>query len=183
MNRHMNWAAGVCVVCLALVLVAAPGCKGKKDVQITPSLTSDRPGVQTTEETTTGEGLPGLDAERLESLLFDKASGLKPIYFDFDRYSLRPDARDTLKENAEKIKQAPNVFVQIEGHCDERGTQEYNFALGESRALAARQYLIKLGVSGDRLITISYGEEAPADPGHDEAAWAKNRRCEFNKAL
>ena len=89
---------------------------------------------------------------------------------------------ETLKRNAEIIKQMPNSVIQIEGHCDERGTQQYNLALGERRALAVRDYLIRLGISGDRLVTISYGEEDPADPGHSESAWAKNRRAEFNRA-
>jgi peptidoglycan-associated lipoprotein len=95
---------------------------------------------------------------------------------------LRPDALATLKENAALLSKYPHVIVQIEGHCDERGTQEYNLALGERRALAAREHLTKLGISGDRLITISYGEEVPADLGHDEGAWTQNRRAEFSKA-
>ena len=76
----------------------------------------------------------------------------------------------------------PNVIVQIAGHCDERGTQEYNLALGEKRAQSVRNHLRQLGVPGDRLVTISYGEEAPAVPGQSEAAWAQNRRCEFMRA-
>ena len=73
-------------------------------------------------------------------------------------------------------------MIQIEGHCDERGTQEYNLALGERRALAVRGHLMKLGISGERLLTISYGEESPASAGHSEEAWQQNRRSEFNKA-
>ena len=109
-------------------------------------------------------------------------SDLEVIYFDYNSYSLRPDALAALKRNADKIKGQGEVVVQIEGHCDERGTQEYNLALGEKRALSIREYLINLGVSGDRLVTISYGEEQPQDSGHAEAAWAKNRRSQFNKA-
>ncbi len=116
-------------------------------------------------EKTGGEGQPNLD---LEKLLFTPGSqyGLETIYFDFDSSSLRPDAIATLQKNAEKIKQVPGVIIQLAGHCDERGTQEYNLALGERRALAVRDYLIKLGIPGERLVTISYGEEFPADPGH-----------------
>jgi len=88
----------------------------------------------------------------------------------------------TLRGNADKIKQVPGVIIQLAGHCDERGTQEYNLALGERRALAVREHLIQLGISGNRLITISYGEESPAVMGSGESAWAKNRRCEFNRA-
>jgi peptidoglycan-associated lipoprotein len=131
------------------------------------------------ENTTTGDGLPNLDQE---ALLFDKYEGLQPIYFDFDSSGLNPQALATLRDNADKIKQSPGVIVQVAGHCDERGTQEYNLALGERRALAVRGHLIKLGVSGDRLITISYGEEFPAAMGSGESVWSQNRRCEFNKA-
>lgn len=166
-------------LCIALALTASTGCKHKKNTQqpIQPQLTDSKPAT----ETTTGSGLPEIDQDKLA---FQRA-GVKPIYFDYDSYALRPDALSTLKDNADKFKSDPsisNAYIQIEGHCDERGTQEYNLALGEKRALAARDYLIKLGVSGDRIVTISYGEEAPADPGHSESAWALNRRCEFNKA-
>ncbi|MCH7910789.1 MAG: OmpA family protein, partial [Candidatus Hydrogenedentes bacterium] len=128
-----------------------------------------------TETTIAREELPG-DMD-VESMLFSPATGLQALYFDYNRFDLRQDALDTLRINAEKIKAAPGVVIQIEGHCDERGTQEYNLALGEKRALATRSHLINLGVSGDRLITISYGEEDPADSGHSESAWAKNRGC------
>ncbi|MCH7960090.1 MAG: peptidoglycan-associated lipoprotein Pal [Candidatus Hydrogenedentes bacterium] len=138
-------------------------------------------GSSGSESTTHRVELPGdLD---VESMLFSPATGLQAVYFDYNQYDLRQDALDTLRMNAEKIKAAPGVVIQIEGHCDERGTQEYNLALGEKRALATRSHLINLGVSGDRLITISYGEEDPADSGHTESAWAKNRRCQFNRAM
>ncbi|MFP4037629.1 MAG: peptidoglycan-associated lipoprotein Pal [Desulfobacteraceae bacterium] len=101
------------------------------------------------------------------------------IYFDFDKSEIKPEAQATLKEKAGWLKQNPEYSVRIEGHCDERGTNEYNLALGERRANAAKKYLISLGVSEDRVRTISYGEERPADPRHNEEAWAKNRRDEF----
>ena len=104
------------------------------------------------------------------------------VFFDTDSSTVREDGRQTLNRQAEWLKKYGNYQITIEGHCDERGTQEYNLALGEKRALAVRDYFIKLGVGGDRHVTISYGEERPANPGHDEAAWSKNRRCEFNKA-
>jgi peptidoglycan-associated lipoprotein len=164
-------------LCLALLVFAGSGCKSKKGQELDTGFDTSSTGM----EQTTGEGLPDLDLERL---LFDPTSdsGLKPIYFDFDSSSLRPDALIALRDNAEKIKQVPGVYVQIAGHCDERGTQEYNLALGERRALAVRNHLIQLGVSGDRLVTISYGKEFPAVLGSNEAAWAKNRRAEFNRA-
>lgn len=163
----------LCVLGLIVLLVAAGGCK-KKQPPINPDLGG---GTQTGGGG--GDGQPALD---LDSLLWNEATGLQKVYFDYDSFALRPDAISTLNANAEKIKQAGNVAIQIEGHCDERGTQEYNLALGEKRALAVRDYLIKLGVSGDRLVTISYGEERPAQEGHDEGAWKFNRRAQFNKA-
>jgi peptidoglycan-associated lipoprotein len=164
----------VLALSLALTVAAVTGCKSKKNHPINPELapTAKAP----TAEETTGTGLPELSAE---DYVFNKDSGLKAVYFDYDSYALRPDALDTLRADVDILKQYPGVIVQIEGHCDERGTQEYNMALGDKRAQTTREQLVRLGISGDRMITISYGEEAPADPGHDEAAWTKNRRCEF----
>lgn len=102
------------------------------------------------------------------------------IYFDYDKSDLRQDARDVLSKNAEiMLKSKPDAKVQIEGNCDERGSAEYNLALGERRAKSALQYLLTLGVKADRLSVISYGKEKPAVQGSDEAAWSKNRRDEF----
>ena len=89
------------------------------------------------------------------------------------------EAQKTLDDNASLLKKYPSWAITIEGHCDERGTPEYNLALGERRAVAARAYLLSLGIAADRLRTVSYGKEFPFDPGHDEAAWAKNRRAHF----
>ncbi len=102
------------------------------------------------------------------------------VYFDFDKSDLRQDARDTLSKNAETIlKSMADAKIQIEGHCDERGSAEYNLALGERRAKSVQKYLTTLSVKADNLSTISYGKEKPAVNGSDEAAWAKNRRAEF----
>ena len=107
-------------------------------------------------------------------------SALGKVYFDFDSYLLSRTAQDTLSKNAEYLlKKNTAVKVQIAGNCDERGSDEYNLALGERRAKSALSYLVTLGVSAERLSFISYGKEKPADPGHDEAAWAKNRRDDF----
>lgn len=167
------------VLGLAIVVVAVGGC-GKKKPQITPDLTADTDSSRTGGvESTTGSGLPDIDQE---NVYFQKLQEAGTVYFAYDSSQLDPTALETLKRNAEIIKQMPNALIQLEGHCDERGTQEYNLALGERRAMAVRDYLIRLGISGDRLVTISYGEEDPADPGHTESAWAKNRRVEFNRA-
>jgi len=105
--------------------------------------------------------------------------GLQDINFEFDKSSLTVQAQEILRENAQWLADNPTVNVEIEGHCDERGTIEYNLALGDRRAKSARDFLINLGVSAGRLSTISYGEEMPLDAGHNEAAWAKNRRAHF----
>jgi peptidoglycan-associated lipoprotein len=106
---------------------------------------------------------------------------VQTVYFDFDSYDLTSEARSTLEANAECLQQK-KVAVTLAGHCDERGTEEYNLALGEKRANAARKYLATLGVDDSLMRVVSYGEERPANPGHDEAAWAENRRVEFELA-
>lgn len=103
----------------------------------------------------------------------------KNIYFDFDKYDLKEDAIKTLKEIGDYLRKHSDVKILIEGHCDERGTREYNLVLGEQRSLSARNFLINYGISPKRIYTVSYGEDKPADPRHCEEAWAKNRRCEF----
>ncbi len=105
-------------------------------------------------------------------------AGLADIFFDFDKYNVRPGDAEILKKNYDWFKANPQK-VRIEGNCDERGTVEYNLALGQKRADAAKNYLVNLGVDAKRLETISYGKEKPVDPGHNEAAWAKNRRVHF----
>ncbi len=102
-----------------------------------------------------------------------------PVYFDFDRYSIRPDMRDRMEKNAQVMLDHPDIKIEIQGNCDERGTNEYNLALGEKRAKAAKDYLVMMGVSPDRISIVSLGEERPLDPGHNESAWAKNRRDDF----
>jgi peptidoglycan-associated lipoprotein len=116
---------------------------------------------------------PGIEGVVYESSL------LKPIRFDFDKYDIRPGDAEILKTNAAVLKKYPGLKIQIEGHCDERGTNEYNLALGERRASSTKKYLNSLGIGTDRISTISYGEEKPLDPAHNEEAWAKNRRANF----
>jgi peptidoglycan-associated lipoprotein len=109
----------------------------------------------------------------------NKTSPLKPVFFEYDSDELSAAALKTLDENAALLKRYPTWAVTIEGHCDERGTPEYNLALGERRAVTARAYLVSLGVAADRLRTVSYGREFPFDPGHTEAAFSLNRRAHF----
>jgi peptidoglycan-associated lipoprotein len=104
---------------------------------------------------------------------------LSDVYFEFDKSRITEEAKQTLAENARQLNDAGSMAVTIEGHCDERGTNAYNLALGEKRANAAKEYLVSLGVGAGRITTISYGEEKPFDAGHDEQAWSKNRRAHF----
>jgi peptidoglycan-associated lipoprotein len=109
----------------------------------------------------------------------NRNSPLKPVFFSLDSSEITPASQAVLDENAAVLRKFASWAVTLEGHCDERGTAEYNLALGERRAGAARAYLVSVGISADRLRTVSYGKEFPFDPGHDEAAWAKNRRAHF----
>jgi peptidoglycan-associated lipoprotein len=113
----------------------------------------------------------GIEGEVFESKL------LKDIRFDYDKYDIRRVDEGILRENAAFLKKNPKMKIQIEGHCDERGTVEYNLALGERRANSTKRYLISLGITSDRISTISFGKERSLDPGHNEEAWAKNRRA------
>jgi len=109
----------------------------------------------------------------------NRNSPLKPAFFEYDSAELAAPAQAALTENAAVLKRYPSWTITIEGHCDERGTAEYNLALGERRAVAARTYLVSLGIPADRLRTVSYGKEFPFDSGHDDPAYAKNRRAHF----
>jgi peptidoglycan-associated lipoprotein len=120
--------------------------------------------------------------DRISSASLDdlnRNSPLKPVFFELDSDEIGPPAKSVLEENAAVLKKYSTWAVTIEGHCDERGTAEYNLALGERRALAARAYLLSAGIPGERLRTVSYGKEFPFDPGHDESAFSKNRRAHF----
>jgi len=111
--------------------------------------------------------------------IINKNSPFQPVFFGLDSFEVDTTAQQALTTNAGILKKYPAWVITIEGHCDERGTAEYNLALGEKRALAAKTYLVSLGIPADRLRTVSYGKEFPFDPGHDEAAWSKNRRAHF----
>lgn len=172
----------ILILCFGLILMGCP----KKIV------VKEEPSVKRTEELAAGKEKaakqarekefeksliakkePGIEGEILESKL------LKDIRFDFDKYDIRPGDAEILKGNAALLLKYPTVNIQIEGNCDERGTVEYNLALGERRANSAKKYLISLGMPADRISTISYGKEKPLDSGHNEEAWAKNRRDHF----
>jgi peptidoglycan-associated lipoprotein len=180
------------ILCLAVVALAlSTACKHPKPPIAKP--TPGPPGV-TTPDTTRPPAPPTPVTEPRpvppEPVAEDpiasrdigdinKNSPFQPVFFAFDSADVDGTAQQALNANAEIMKKYPTWVVTIEGHADERGTAEYNLALGERRAMSARTYLVSLGVSADRLRTVSYGKEFPFDPGHDEAAWAKNRRAQF----
>ena len=159
---------GVFVVSFLIMGVMGPSCSKKKGAD--DSVTGGVEGGGFEDPTGNGEALPGMGAGN---------ANLAPVFFGYDNYSLSSSARSTLQANVAWLKENPTVIVQVEGHCDERGSIEYNLALGEKRANAVKSYLQQLGIDSSRLSVISYGEERPLDPGSNDAAWAKNRRGEF----
>jgi peptidoglycan-associated lipoprotein len=184
----------IAIVCVGLIL---SGCPKKMVVK-------EEPSVKSAEDLETRKEKEAQEADRIreeetkkeeakkefeKSLVAQKTHGiegvvlesnmLKDIHFDFDQYDIRLGDAEVLKENSALLMKYPMMKFQIEGHCDERGTVEYNLALGERRANSAKDYLISLGIDASRIVTISYGEERPLDPKQDEEAWAKNRRAHF----
>jgi peptidoglycan-associated lipoprotein len=155
---------------LAVAVIGVSCGKKKEKVEEIPVPVTTTPPVDTT---------PVVKKEEPPAPPQLKESQFQTIYFDFDKYNLRSDARAGLDKNYQLLNEFPNAIIKIEGHCDERGTIEYNISLGEKRAEAAQDYLIGLGVQPHRISIITYGKERPVDPGHNEAAWAKNRRAAF----
>ncbi|HUP01578.1 MAG TPA: peptidoglycan-associated lipoprotein Pal [Gemmatimonadota bacterium] len=162
------------VTAALLFTLVATGCARRQS----PQTDTTRDRTDTPVATDPGEGMGAEDPAMMGRETAMAEVG-EMIFFDFDRSELKPEARETLQRKSEALRQFPEINVRIEGHADERGTIEYNLALGERRAEAARQYLIDLGIDADRLTTISYGEERPLVPESNEAAWAQNRRDEF----
>lgn len=185
---------GTCLSLLAIVLLAA-GC-AKQPAQETATTPPPEPAVTApaapvepaataptaireepvVEAPATAVTAAPVTVQKSASQLI---SELTRINFDYDQHVLTPQAQATLAANAEIIKANPNLKVRIEGHCDERGSDQYNIALGERRAQATKNYLTTLGVPAGQLGTVSFGEEKPLDPGHSEEAWMQNRRAEF----
>jgi peptidoglycan-associated lipoprotein len=181
-------------VLVALIAIALPGCGPKRPPNLsstTGANGSDRAanGHDDASSTTRIEGT-GTNAVGRSSLSGEdipnggvdattEGGPLEDVYFEFDQYTVTDAARAVLARHAEWLKARPAAKVTVEGHCDERGTNEYNLALGDKRARAVRDELVNLGVAADRLQAISLGKERPKDPGHGEAAWTQNRRAHF----
>lgn len=169
------------------------GCAAKQEIlknneMVTPAATAKPAAASSAKPSPAETGvkeqplnettLKGQPAKESKAGLQSDAA-LEKIFFEFNSYILTPAARDALVKYAKTMEHKAGVKIKIAGYCDERGSDEYNLALGEKRAKAALQYLVTMGIPAERLSVVSYGKEKPADPGHDEAAWAKNRRDEF----
>jgi len=173
---------GLLFISFLLVFTLFSSCRKKvEETPPPPPQVKEQPKIEKVEEP------PAKEPELTEEEIFEKKTleeinveqPLEMVHFDFDKYFIREDAKPTLRENAQWLKKWESVKILIEGHCDERGTEEYNLALGEKRAKSTRDYLISLGISPDRIDIISYGKSQSLDPGHNEAAWEKNRRAQF----
>ena len=170
---------GLSLSCL-LVFAFFASCRKKIEETPPPPQVKEQPKVEkvvkppvkrelTEEEIFAGKSLEEINSEK----------PIKMIHFDFDKFFIREDAKPVLAGNARWMKKWGSVKILIEGHCDEKGTEEYNMALGEKRAKSALDYLVSLGISSDRIRIISYGKSQSLDPGHTEAAWQRNRRDQF----
>jgi peptidoglycan-associated lipoprotein len=151
-----------------------PGAGGSTTTPVTSNERPPAPPAVPDSGAVTSDPLSSKTPEEINS-----NSPLKPVFFAYDSDELDDTARQTLTENASVLKTYSTWVIAIEGHCDERGTAEYNLALGDRRALAARNYLLSLGVPAVRIKTVSYGKEFPFDPGHAETSWKNNRRAQF----
>ena len=167
-NSFHLFVCALLVVSFGFYGCAAPA--KKKDVA------GETPVEEVVVDDDTPRGPSGDDTSPTTQRPQAQASDLEDVFFDYDRYSIKPGARETLKKNAEILKNDPSLMIRVEGHCDERGSNEYNIALGERRAKAVKKYLTNLGVDSRRIDWVSYGEEKPFCRAHNEGCWSKNRR-------
>lgn len=180
----------VTVASLAASMALFAGC-GRQEVQTGEGVTATKPAAPAQEQKpapATGMGAeeslntPPPPSSKTATVTISEGrtdAPMLPVYFDFDKSNIRADQQSRIEKDASYLKDNPQVTIQVQGNCDERGTNEYNMALGERRALSAKKYLMNLGIAGTRISTISFGEEKPLALGHDEAAWAQNRRDDF----
>ena len=186
MNRATRSSLPFLVLAMTALVILSTGCK-KKPAPVTatptpPAVQKVEPAPEPVREETmkpiVEETLP---ARSMGASEYNRQGLLKTIYFDTNRHEIRDDQKSALAANAEKLNGSSlaSFKVVIEGHCDERHTSEYNMSLGDRRANSIKQYMINLGLPASRIRTLSYGEERPTDPAHNEEAWARNRRAEF----
>jgi peptidoglycan-associated lipoprotein len=175
---------------LLLVTIAAGACGKKKppiarpippppsgSTTVTPPPEPPTPSAEPTSVPPEPVAEDSIAAGSIDDI--NRNSPLKPVFFGLDAAEVDAEGQRILQANADILRRYQTWQISIEGHCDERGTAEYNLALGERRAVAARNYLVSLGIPADRVKTVSYGKEFPFDPGHTEEAWSKNRRAHF----
>ena len=186
MRRHADR-----LMVLVILMTVAVGACGKKQPPIarpmpppaagtsTANVAPPPPPTPVAEPAVTVPTMPedSITGKTIDEL--NRDSPLRPLFFALDSSEVSAEGQRVLQENAAIMKKYPTWQITIEGHCDERGTAEYNLALGERRALAAKNYLVSLGIPADSVKTVSYGKEFPFDPGHDDSAWQKNRRAHF----
>ena len=166
--KRFNLLLMIGLLMSAFLLTGCPKKKPPIKPEAADTTTTVKPEVLDDDTTVT--------TETMETL---KESQFRAVYFDFDKFNLRKDAKAALDHNFGLLSSHTDVIIKIEGHCDERGTVEYNLSLGEKRARAAQDYLVGLGINRNRITVISYGKERPLDPRHNDEAWDKNRRDEF----
>ena len=186
----MKRQAKALIVLVILLTVVVAACKGKAKPPVArpmpppmtdPSANNPPPPPSPPQPVAEPVPVPPMPAEdtigskSLDDL--NRDSPLRPLYFELDSADVSADGQQVLQANAAVLKKYPAWQITIEGHCDERGTAEYNLALGERRALAAKNYLVSLGIPADKVKTVSYGKEFPFEAGHDDSAWSKNRRA------
>jgi peptidoglycan-associated lipoprotein len=179
--RNVTKAVGLGIA--IVLVVGGVACKPKPAKTAETVKPTPTPAAAATPVPVTQDDFKPAKAEPVDTTLdapLVKLSGyLKDSFFDFDKFDIRADQRDALAANAEWLKKYPTIKIKVEGHCDERGTAQYNMALGEKRASAVKDYLSSLGVDGGRIEIVSYGKERPFVTGSDESAWSQNRRGHF----
>ena len=169
----------VLALLLSFLIVAGCGPGTKTPPPDETGTTVERPQTETRPMQPTTPGEPTLTAEQRRELQMQQLMATRTLYFDYDESDIKPEFLDVIAAHARNLARNPATRVLLEGHCDERGSREYNIGLGERRAHAVRRAMLVQGVGASQIRTISYGEERPAVPGHNEAAWARNRRVEI----
>jgi peptidoglycan-associated lipoprotein len=186
--RNYRVITGLFILFVSIALVFSVGCAKKGAVAVSeekPAAKAEAPAPapQKAADDSAKQKQQLAQAERTKIKEAEAAvspiAGFDFIYFDFDKYNVKPEFRATLNKIADWMKKNDGYSLRIEGNCDERGTAEYNLALGEKRATSAKDYLVKLGIAKGKINVISYGKEKPVDPGHSEEAWSKNRNDHF----
>jgi peptidoglycan-associated lipoprotein len=181
MNGKKTWYF-MAVLCIGMLVLW--GCPKKSELSTVPETPKEeKPAAAATTQPEQKMEAAQPKVEETKERAVAAHSGLRPVYFDFNKALIESEARDIMKENAEWLKAHPQVKVRIEGNCDERGTIEYNQALGQRRAANAKKYFTDMGVSGQRILLVSYGKEKASCNESTESCWQKNRRDDFTVVI